>query len=103
MDDTELRLQIGSLVLCPHCRGWHPVTLGHTEGTPYTLAMMYFVCRGGWYYAGQLGLVSRHLTRESVTDSLQGAERRKPLMPFVDDIGTSRSRLPLPFTRIMQL
>ena len=60
MDENRVALQIGSLVLCPHCRRWHPVTTGHTEGTPYTQAMLYFFCRGGRYYAGQLGQSSRH-------------------------------------------
>src|SRR5687768_4917689 len=60
-------LQPGSQVLCPHCRGWHPVFLGHTEGTPYSQAMMYWVCRGGRYYAGQRGHTSRHPTRERPT------------------------------------
>ena len=56
-------LKVGSEIQCLHCRRWHPVSLGHTEGTPYTLAMLYFVCRGGRYYAGQSERVSRHPTR----------------------------------------
>ena len=62
MDRPE-QLQIGSLVLCPHCRKWHPVVKGHTEGTEYTQRMLYFACRGGRYYAGQVGQESRHQTR----------------------------------------
>jgi hypothetical protein len=60
MDDIRILLQTDSLVMCPHCRRWHPVILGHTEGTPYTQAILYFLCRGGRYYAGQLGQTSRH-------------------------------------------
>lgn len=60
-------LDVGSLVLCPHCRRWHPVILGHTEGTPYTQAMLYFVCREGRYYAGQLRQMSRHPMRMRVS------------------------------------
>ena len=39
-------LDLGSLLLCQHCRRSHPMVKGHTEGTPYTQAMLYFVCRG---------------------------------------------------------
>jgi hypothetical protein len=31
---------------------------GPSEGTPDTQAMLYFTCRGGSYYAGQLGVES---------------------------------------------
>jgi len=33
------------------------------EGTDYTLQMLMWVCRGGSYYAGQIGGTSRHRTR----------------------------------------
>lgn len=58
-------LQPGDEIRCPHCRGWHPVKHLHTEGTDYTVKMLYFECRAGHYYAGQLGTVSRHQTRWS--------------------------------------
>ena len=45
-------LRVDSLLLCPHCRKWHPVIEGHTEGTPYTQAMLYFMCRGERYLRG---------------------------------------------------
>jgi hypothetical protein len=73
MDDNCITLQVGSHVLCPHCHRWHPVTLGHTEGTPYTQAMLYFVCRRRRYYAGQLGQPSRHRTRVECVDALKRA------------------------------
>ena len=58
--DTETRLEVGALLLCPHCRRWHPVRRGHAEGTPYTRWMLYFQCRGFTLYAGQFGQTSRH-------------------------------------------
>lgn len=58
--DSTLRLQPGTQILCPLCRKWHAVTSIHTEGTDYTVRMLYFVCRGLRYYAGQGGLTSRH-------------------------------------------
>ena len=81
MDHNELHLQPGSLVLCPHCGRWHPVSLGHTTGTPYTQAMLYFMCRGGRYYAGQLGQTSRHRTRSPApfaTTSIVGPSPSQP-------------------------
>ena len=71
MNDNRLLRQLNSLLMRPHCRCWHPIVKGHTEGTPYTQAMLYFVCRGGGFYAGQLGHVSRHATR--ITE-----ERKRP-------------------------
>jgi hypothetical protein len=56
-------LDVDSLLHCPHGYRWHPVIQGHTEGTSYTQAMLYFVCPGGRYYAGQSGQTSRHSTR----------------------------------------
>jgi hypothetical protein len=58
MNEQEVALSADSLVLCPHCRRWHPVIKGHTEGTPYTQAMLYFECKRLRYYAGQVGLRS---------------------------------------------
>lgn len=63
MDDRSPRLDVGSQLLCPHCRRWHPVISGHTDGTAYTMQMLYFVCLGLRYYAGQRGQTSRHPAR----------------------------------------
>jgi hypothetical protein len=35
-------LKVGDLLHCPHCRRWHPVVKWHSEGTAYTLRMIYF-------------------------------------------------------------
>jgi len=70
MDDGP-PLQRGSHILCPHCRAWHPVVIGHLEGIPYTQAMMYWVCRGGRYYAGQRSQMSRHPTRLPVRGAMR--------------------------------
>ena len=56
-------LEPGDELHCPHCRRWHPVKHLHTEGTDYTVRMLYFECREGAYCAGQLGTESRHQTR----------------------------------------
>ena len=58
-------LESGDEIRCPQCRRWHPVHQRHTEGTPYTLRMLYFECRASQYYAGQVGCASRHETRAS--------------------------------------
>jgi hypothetical protein len=52
---TATILRPDSRLRCPHCRDWHPVSHGHTDGTDYTLQMLYFTCRGLRYYAGQHG------------------------------------------------
>ena len=41
------RLRPGCSIRCPHCRRWHEVVRAHTEGTPDTVATLYFECRGG--------------------------------------------------------
>ena len=56
-------LDPGDELPCPHCRRWHSVKLLHKQGTDYTVRMLYFECRSGQYYAGQLGTASRHQTR----------------------------------------
>ena len=56
-------LEPGHEIRCPHCLRWHPVRLKHATGTEYTRLMLYFVCRGADYYAGQRGSVGRHDTR----------------------------------------
>ncbi len=63
MDADDKRLHAGANIRCPHCRRWHLVSHGHTEGTEYTLQMLYFTCRGLRFYAGQDGYPSRHPTR----------------------------------------
>ena len=60
---NESPLHVGELVKCPRCRRWHPAIRWHTEGTHYTVNMLYVVCRGQRYYAGQDGLPSRHEAR----------------------------------------
>jgi hypothetical protein len=35
-------LKIGDLLHCPHRRRWHPAVKWHTEGTDYTLRMLFF-------------------------------------------------------------
>ena len=56
-------LKVGDLLWRPHCRRWHPVVRWHSEGTAYTLRMLYFDCRGKRYYAGQENLEIRHDTK----------------------------------------
>jgi hypothetical protein len=48
-------LQPGARIRCPHCRNWHPLFHGHADGTDYTRQMLYFICRGQRFYAGQAG------------------------------------------------
>jgi len=50
---NEPSLHVGDLVRCPHCRRWHLAINLHTEGTDYTLRMLYFRCNGRMFYAGQ--------------------------------------------------
>jgi hypothetical protein len=47
------RLHPGARIRCPHCREWHAVDHGHTEGTDYTLQMLYFTCRGLRFQRGR--------------------------------------------------
>jgi hypothetical protein len=35
----------------------------NATGTEYTRLMLFWHCRGGQYYAGQIGTTSRHETR----------------------------------------
>ena len=60
-----IRLEPGEELRCPHCRQWHPVIAPHTEGTLYTLDMLYWECAKGVYFAGSRGTVSRQTTRRS--------------------------------------
>jgi hypothetical protein len=57
------KLEPGREVRCPQCGHWHAVQSIHTEGTAYTIRMLYFECCGGRYYAGQQGYESRHDVR----------------------------------------
>ncbi len=57
-------LQPGHELHCPHCRKWHRVVRKYTVGTDYTQNMLMWECRGGSYYAGQVGSTSRFPTRE---------------------------------------
>ena len=50
-----IRLEPGDEVRCPRCRGWHPVVALHTEGTPYTLDMLYWECSKGRYFQVHAG------------------------------------------------
>ena len=59
----EPPLAIGDELRCPHCRRWHPLVIGATEGTPYAVDMLFFECVKGLYYAGQIGGSSRFETR----------------------------------------
>jgi hypothetical protein len=63
MDDRQPRLTPGAQIRCPHCRRWHPVIERHAEGTPYARRMLYWECRGGFYYAGQIDTLARFPTR----------------------------------------
>jgi hypothetical protein len=56
-------LQPGDELRCPHCSSWHVVIQTYREGTDYTRQMLMWGCKGGSYYAGQIGGTSRHQTR----------------------------------------
>ncbi|MEQ1756708.1 MAG: hypothetical protein ABL986_00180 [Vicinamibacterales bacterium] len=74
------RLHEHDEIHCPHCRGWHRVTLKYPEGTEYARAMMFYTCRDGVYYAGQVNGPSRWPTRAGVNScekNLDGPEETK--------------------------
>ena len=56
-------VDLGYELRCPHCRRWHPVVKKYENGTDYTTQMLMWECRGGFYYAGQIGGESRFPTR----------------------------------------
>jgi hypothetical protein len=58
-------LRPGDELQCPHCRRWHTLTLTRSTvtSTPYADDMLFFECRHGRYYAGQVGGSSRFETR----------------------------------------
>ena len=60
---APIRLEQGDEVRCPHCRLWHPAIAPHSEGTLYTMDMLYWECAKGRYFAGSRHTVSRHPTR----------------------------------------
>jgi len=66
---NEPPLHPGDLVKCPHCRRWHHAIRWQTEGTDYTLKMLYVECKGLRYYAGQDGLPSRHETQSRIVSA----------------------------------
>ena len=58
-----IRLEPGDELRCPIAGEWHSVIAPHSEGTPYTIDMLFWECRKGMYFAGSRGAVSRHPTR----------------------------------------
>jgi hypothetical protein len=63
--DTPPRLQPGSQVRCPYCRRFHPAIKPYTEGTDYTVLMLFVECVGLRYYVGQdLDAPTRRTTGE---------------------------------------
>ena len=85
--DSACALQIGSQIRCPHCRQWHPVITGHTEGTEYTVRMLYFVCRTGRYYAGQTGQTRGWEMRRNHRDERRGLVIQRELWGLEPGIG----------------
>jgi hypothetical protein len=72
------QLKAGDFIRCPHCRRWHPVVKWHTQGTAYTVRMLYLRCNGQMFYAGQEGLESRHETRHLTPAEESDRESREP-------------------------
>ena len=62
---APIPLELGDEVRCPRCRQWHPVVAPHSEGTSYTIDMLYWECAKGMYFAGSRGTISRHPTRRT--------------------------------------
>ena len=55
----------------------HPlaVNVSNIRSTEYSDSMLFFECKGGLYYCGQVGGSSRHETRSRmVIDQLNGCE-----------------------------
>src|SRR5262245_4220077 len=61
----SIPLAPGVEVRCPHCDAWHRVHPAATEGTEETRSMVFFLCRGGRYFAGSLGYPSQFQTRRT--------------------------------------
>ena len=49
------------LLKCSHCGEWHAVRRadGNVGESEHVLAMLYWLCRGGRFYAGQRGSTPR--------------------------------------------
>jgi len=47
---VEKPLEPGDELRFPHCGRWHPVISTHSDGTEYTRAMLYWLCRRETYY-----------------------------------------------------
>lgn len=62
---TDNQLRAGDEIQCPNCRRWHPVHHGavNVPAHLHSLAMLYFTCRGGEYFAGHEGSPTRHSFR----------------------------------------
>ena len=62
---TPPPLAPGDLLHCPHCHGWHPLALNISDvrSTDYSDAMLFFKCKDGSYYAGQVGGTSGFETK----------------------------------------
>lgn len=48
---------------CPRCGEWHRLEQRNVEGTEYERKMLYVTCRGGLYYAGNVGTAPRYPVR----------------------------------------
>jgi len=54
------RLDVGDMVRCLHCSGWHSATLSSGDcGTDYARRMLFIRCGANVYYIGQAGLPAR--------------------------------------------
>ena len=61
-------LEPGDEIHCPHCGRWHMLITTGTDGTPYAVAMLFFRCVKGVYYAGQIAGSCRFDTRRPALD-----------------------------------
>jgi hypothetical protein len=62
-----LRLEEGMLLKCSKCGEWHTVRLadGNVGEAEHAKEMLYWLCRGGRFYAGQRGSIGRLPIRRS--------------------------------------
>jgi hypothetical protein len=67
--ESNPTLEVGSQIRCPHCHRWHRVVRKYAVGTDYTRLMLMWECRGGFYFAGHIGGISRFPTRTSASDT----------------------------------
>ena len=63
---TDIALQTGVQVRCPHCHRWHVAEQRSIGSTVYADAMLFVVCGGSLYYVGNIGTPSRHPMRLGV-------------------------------------